>query len=337
MNNHKNAQVRNSHASRLIRAAAAAAVLMFAGPVAEAQTSTDATMGSPIRITESPLGLMVGDYVGYSVVFLDPTTLAVTDTITVTGKPLGVAWMNNRVYLGDERTGAIEVYEDKTSEMKNTKNQKNDKKVSGWTQISASLTGASVDRPSDIAADEGLGLLFVASRLGKMVQVLDETGALIRTIGAAGSTNPVGRPQGLALDRVGERIFVSDDGGEECTWMGCAPASLVHVYDYNGNFLGAISGNSGQAGFEFSRIQGVTIDSAGRVYLVDSWRGQVLVFDEVSPNSWTGIGTFGSKGAGVKQLLLPMDVIVDEASATVYVTNTMKGRVEVFTMGDMVQ
>ncbi len=119
--------------------------------------------------------------------------------------------------------------------------------------------------------------------------------------------------------------------------MGCAPASLVHVYDYNGNFLGAISGNSGQATFEFSRVQGVTVDSTGRVYLVDSWRGQVLVFDEVSANSWTGIGTFGSKGAGVKELLLPNDVIVDEATSTVYVTNTMKGRVEIFTMEDMVQ
>lgn len=294
-------------------------------------------MSSPIRITESPQGLMVGDYVGYSVVFLDPATLAVTDTITVAGKPLGVAWMNGRVYVGDERTGAIEVYEKTSSGMKNTKNSKNPKKVVEWVQVSASLTGASLERPSDIAVDEGLGLLFVASRLGKMVQVLDETGALVRTIGAANSTNPVGRPQGLALDRVGQRIFVSDDGGEECTWMGCAPASLVHVYDYNGNFLGAISGNSGQAGYEFSRIQGVTVDSTGRVYLVDSWRGQVLVFDEVSTNSWTGIGTFGSKGAGVKELLLPMDVIFDEATSTVYATNTMKGRVEVFTMGDMVQ
>ena len=321
--------------TRAVAALVAGIMLTFSG--AMAQTTTDATMSGPIRITESPMGLMVGDYTGYGVVFLDPATLAVTDTIAVTGKPLGVAWMNGRVYLGDERTGVIEVYEKTSSGMKNTKNQKNSKKIVEWTQISASLTGASLERPSDIAVDEELGLLFVASRLGKMVQVLDETGTLIRTIGAADSTNPVGRPQGLALDRLGQRIFVSDDGGEECTWMGCAPASLVHVYDYNGNFLGAISGNSGQATFGFSRIQGVTLDSTGRVYLVDSWRGQVLVFDEVSPNSWTGIGTFGSKGAGVKELLLPMDVIVDEASASVYVTNTMKGRVEVFTMEDMVQ
>lgn len=294
-------------------------------------------MSGPVRITESPLGLMVGDYVGYSVVFLNPATLVVEDTVPITGKPLGVAWMNGRVYVGDENTGVIEVYEKTSSGMKNTKNQKNPKKVVEWVQVSASLTGSSTGRPADIAADQEAGLLFVASKQDKMVLVLDETGALVGTIGAAGSTNPVGRPQGLALDRAGQRIFVSDDGVESCTWMGCSTASMVQVYDYNGNFLGAISGDSGQATFEFSRIQGLTLDSTGRVYLVDSWRSQIIVFEEISPNVWTGIGTFGTKGAGVKELLLPHDVIIDEATSTVYVTNTMKGRVEIFAMEDMVQ
>lgn len=333
----RNEQVGNRQATRAASAVVVLAMMVLAVPGALAQTATESTMSGPVRITESPLGLMVGDYVGYGLVFINPVTLAVEDFVPVTGKPLGIAWMNGRAYVGDENTGVIEVYEKTSSGMKNTKNQKNSKKVIEWVQISASLTGASVGRPSDIAADEGAGLLFVASKLDKMVLVLDETGTLIHTIGAPGSLNPVGRPQGLALDRAGQRIFVSDDGVESCTWMGCSTSSMVQVYDYNGNFLGAISGDSGQAGFEFSRIQGVTLDSTGRVYLVDSWRSQVLVFDEVSANSWTGIGTFGLKGAGVKELLLPHDVIVDETSSTVYVTNTMKGRIEVFTMGDMVQ
>ena len=293
-------------------------------------------MSGPLRIADSPLGLMVGDYVGYGVVFVNPVTLAVEETIPVTGKPLGVAWMNGLVYVGDERTGAIEVYQKIGSGKKNTRNKKNPKKVEEWVLVFASLTESVIGGPADIVADEGLGLLFVASKRDKMVHVLDETGALIRTIGGPASTSPVGRPQGLALDRAGQRIYVSDDGAEVCTWMGCATASLVHVYDYGGNFLGAISGDSGQPNFEFSRIQGVTVDSTGRVYLVDSYRGQVLVFEEVGANSWTGIGIFGSKGAGFKELLLPMDVIVDEASSTVYVTNTMKGRVELFTFEDMV-
>ena len=317
--------------------------LFGAGPAwlqtgAVAQTSSAAAMSGPMRVTDSPLGLLVGDYVGGGVLFVNPVTLALEDTVPITGKPLGVAWMNGRVYVGDERTGAIEVYERVSrGGKKNTKNQKNDKKSLEWVQVTANLTGSVIGGPADIVADEDLGLLFVASKGDKTIYVLDETGAVVRTIGGPGSTNPVGQPQGLALDRVDRRIYVSDDGAEVCTWLGCSPSSLVHVYDYDGTFLGAISGDSGQENFGFSRAQGVTVDNFGDVYLVDSWRGQVLVFDEVSANSWTGIGTFGSKGAGIKELLLPMDVVVDQASSTVYVTNPMKGRVEVFTFEDMVQ
>jgi len=132
-------------------------------------------------------------------------------------------------------------------------------------------------------------------------------------------------------------VFVSDDGILSCTWLGCGTSSAVIVFDYEGNFLGEISGSSGQAGYKFSRAQGVTLDGGGRVYLVDSYRSQVLVFDEISPNSWTSIGTFGMKGSGAKELLLPMDVVVDDVTSTVYVTNNMKGRIEAFTAEEMLQ
>jgi DNA-binding beta-propeller fold protein YncE len=289
---------------------------------------------------------MVGDYVGGNVVFLDPETLALQDTLPLPvedqgpgpilrTKPTGVAFMNGRFYVGDERSGFIQVYVKPGAIKPNGKVRKNPKKVGKWKLVSANLTGFAIGGPSDIVADEALGLLFVASKGDKTIYVVDETGAVIRTIGGPGSASPVGQPQGLALDRAGQRMFVSDGGAEVCTWRGCAPASLVRVYDYNGNFRGEISGDSGQENFEFSRVQGVTVNSLGHVYLVDSFRSQVLVFDEVSTNSWAGIGTFGSKGTGPKQLLLPMDVVVDEASSGVYVTNSMQGRVEVFAFGDM--
>jgi DNA-binding beta-propeller fold protein YncE len=314
--------------------------LSGAGPAwlqapAVAQTGSGAAMSGPMRATDSPLGLIVGDYVGSGVVFLNPVTLAMEDTLPLPveeqdfgqillTKPLGVAWMDGRIYVADERSGAIRGY------------RRHKKKSGKWVQVSADLTGFPIGGPSDIVADEAQGLLFVASKGDKTVYVLDETGAVVRTIGGPGSASPVGQPQGLALDRAGQRLFVSDDGKQSCSSLGCGSESLVHVYDYNGIFRGEISGESGEDNFKFSRAQGVTVDSAGRVYLVDSWRCQVLVFDEVSANSWTGIGTFGWKGPGVKQLLLPMDVVVDEASSTVYVTNSMKGRVEVFDMLDMV-
>ena len=319
--------------------------LSGAGP-AWLQTSSAAAMSGPMRAADSPLGLMVGDYVGGNIVFVNPETLAVKDTLPLPvvpqdpepdlrTKPLGVAWMNGLVYVADERTGFIQVYAKPGAIKANGKIETNPKKIGEWQQVSANLTGFAIGGPSDIVADESLGWLFVASKADRTVYVLDDTGAVLHTIGGPASTDQIGLPQGLALDRAGLRVFVSDEAGRNCGSFGSCYGT-VRVYGYDGTSQGSISGSTGGENFNFSRVQGVTVDSFGDVYLVDSWRGQVLVFREVSHNSWTGIGTFGSKGAGVKQLLLPMDVVVNEASSTVYVTNSMQRRVEAFTFEDLV-
>lgn len=324
----------------------AVAFMAVTGVLFIAFSAPAAAMSGPMRAAESPLGLMVGDYVGGNMVFVNPETLAEQDTLpllfeqqdpgpTLRTKPLGVAFLNGLVYVGDERTSFIQVYVKPGAIKKNGRVERNPRKIGAWELVSANLTGFAIGGPSDIAADESLGWLFVASKEDKTLYVLDEAGAVLHTIGGPTSTNPITRPQGLALDRDGRRVYVSDEGESNCGSFGSC-SGVVRVYDYDGTFRGAISGKSGGQDFNFSRVQGVTVDSFGDVYLVDSWRGQVLVFREVSANSWAGIGTFGSKGAGVKQLLLPMDVVVDEVSSTVYVTNAMKGRVEVFASGDMV-
>ena len=107
------------------QAAVAVGVSMFlalAGSLTQAQTSPEPTMAGPVRLSESPMGLLVGDYVGYSVIILDPKKLTVTDTVPITSKPLSVAWGNDRVYVGDEKTGLIEVYEKVLAGKKSTNN-----------------------------------------------------------------------------------------------------------------------------------------------------------------------------------------------------------------------
>jgi DNA-binding beta-propeller fold protein YncE len=310
--------------------------LALAGSLTQAQTSPEPTMVGPIRLTESPMGLVVGDYVGFSVVILNPETLAVSDTVPVTSKPLSVAWGNDRIYVGDEKTGFIEVYEKVRVKNKNTKVSGEKKNKYEWVQVSANLTGSPIPQPSDIAVDESAGLLFIASKLDKTVSVFDQTGSLVRIIGDAGSAAPLERPQGVALDRAGRRVFVSDDSVDLCSgWFSCALGAVV-VYDYDGNLLGAVISDDQLAEFKFGRAQGLTVDQTGHIYLVDSFRSEVLVFEETAINSWAAIGRIGTKGAGAKQLLLPMDVMVDALSSKIYVTSTMTARIEVFTMGDMV-
>jgi hypothetical protein len=70
------------------------------------------------------------------------------------------------------------------------------------------------------------------------------------------------------------------------------------------------------------------------VLLVDSVRGQVLVF-EGGGWSWTGIKKFGGRGTGPGQLLHPLDVAVDPITADVVVTSRLTGRIEVFEQGGL--
>lgn len=308
-----------------------------------AATAQVAEMVGPLRIAESPAGLIVGDYVGRQVLFLDSATLEITESLPVytdetlaeRGKPLSVGWMNNRLYIGEERTGLIQVWE--YSSGKNNPKSKGKSKDAGWVQVSDSLTALAVIQPSAIVADESRGLLFVASKGQHSVLVLDEAGNILRTIGDPGSTAPLGNPQSIALDRVGQRVFVSDDGQENCSWSGCAMASVVQVYDYDGLPLGSIDGNSGNAGYKFSRAQGVAIDASGRVYLADSYINKVMVFEENAPDTFSALGMLGEKGTGPGQLLLATGVHIGTVTSGIYVANTMLARIEVFGMEDLVQ
>ena len=312
--------------------------------LATPQISTAQTLElvGPLRMADSPLGLVVADYVGRQVVIVDPDTLEITDAVPIytdttmldRGKPLSVGWLNGRLYVGEERTGLIQVFE-KTGGKKSPKN-KNPKKQAEWVQVSASLTANPILQPSAIATDETRGLLFIASKLDGAVYVLDAAGGLIRTIGGAGSSAPLGKPQGIALDVAQSRVFVSDDGFETCSWMGCSPGSLIQVYGYDGQPLGSIKGD-GTSGFSFSRVQGVARDDAGRVFMADSYRNEVLVFEEGTPNTWSAVGVLGTRGAAPGQLLLPTGVFSDSAGARILVANTMVGRIEVLETGGLAQ
>lgn len=317
---------------------AIAASLLSAPLIPNAQTLE---LVGPLRMADSPLGLIVADYVGGQVVIVDPATMQVTDAVPIytddtmleRGKPLSVGWLNGRLYVGEERTGLIQVFR-KTGGKKNTSNRNPRKqarwmKQARWIQVSSSLTAVPIGQPSAIVADEALGWLFIASKIDGVVYVLDDAGTVLRTIGGPDSLAPLGKPQAIALDPAGQRIFVSDDGFETCSWMGCSASSLVQVFDYSGQPLGSISG-SGSSGLKFSRVQGVARDNDGRVFIADTFRNEILVFAESSPNSWSAIATLGTKGAAPGQLLLPTGVFSDTAGARLLVANTMLGRIEVF-------
>lgn len=262
---------------------------------------------SPVRLAVAGKGtLLVSDYRQKAVLVIDDRSLAVRRRLAVTGRPLAVGWAAGRLYVGNETTGLVEVYNE-----------------GGKLLTRFGETGAV---PSDLAVDAGSGAVFVVDSAARLVRVYDGAGNILRFIGGPAADNRLYRPTGIVLDEAGQQVLVSDFGSPEA---GIAPR--VMVYDYTGAFRRLIPGtvNSGMLGSTalFSRPQGMALDGRGHLYLVDSLLGQVLVLDL---QSGALVKTIGSFGTAPGELQLPLDVIIDGDGADLLVTNNRSGRIERF-------
>ena len=103
-------------------------------------------------------------------------------------------------------------------------------------------------------------------------------------------------PANLALDKVNNRLLVSDMGGFD-----------VQIYDLDGQYLNTI-GSQGVGMGCFSRPKGVAVDREGITYVVDAAVQVVQMFDKQGRL----LMYFGQPGASTRgELLLPASVKVD--------------------------
>lgn len=272
---------------------------------------TTAVLRSPIRLAvSSDDQIAVSEFAQQKVLLLDARTLAVRGEIEVDGKPLGVAWGEDVLYVGNDTLGHVEIYGSNRS--------------GKWALLGTlGDHDQPVPGPSDIAFDPLSGRIFVLSGGLNAVLVFSSAGNLLSTIGAV--TDTVGclrNPTALAVNAIAGELFVSDYGDPDFD----EPAG-VKIYAYDGTYLGAICGDSGQSGYEFSRPQGVATTEAGRILLADSLLGQILVFDRTS---LLGVSSLGKYGTQPGELRLPLDVVVDAEGENVLVTNNRPGRIESF-------
>lgn len=301
--------------SRLIPTAVIAAAAAVTAGFATAPAGA-APADALTRLTLTPAGeVLVSDYRNRRILVLDAATLAPAEEIAIDGRPLGVAWIGGRLYVGNDTTSSVEVYE-------------RDGKGRWKARRGLAPRKGTAPRPTDIAGDPARGLVFVSSVEKQAVLVFDARGRPLREIGGPGVLRI---PTGVAIDPVAGRVLVSDMGDPRGGIFGGpeVPAS-IQIFDYEGAWLGSISGGAAAPGFRFSRPQGLAVDGAGRIYLADSFLGQVLVFDGASH---AGLSVIGSKGPAPGQLLHPLDVGIDPATLDVLVTSRMTGRVEVFDGG----
>ncbi len=152
-----------------------------------------------------------------------------------------------------------------------------------------------------VATDDGF--IYVADRLNHRIQKFTLNGAFVSTWGSSGSgTGQFSEPAGVAADPNGT-IYVVDAGNHR-----------IQTFNANGEFVrqwGSEGSSPGQ--FNFTRPSsasgikagGVTVDSAGFIYVADAGNHRVQKFS----GDGTFVSQWGSQGTASGQFNEPQDIV----------------------------
>lgn len=272
--------------------------------------SGEIELSSPVRISFTNKNfLIVSDYNLEMIIKVKIKENKIIGGFPVDGKPLGLAFAQGFIYVGNETNGCVDVY---------TLNGKYMRSIGG---------NHSIRKPNDIAVDTKTKQVFVVDTIDKAVKIYTFKGKLKGTISASyPDFNMLSNPTAITVDPVNKEIYVSDYGD-----VNLGIKAKVQIFDYSGNLIKTISGTSksGMMGttYRFSRPQGLAVDQSGHVFVVDSYSGQVYVYDRISTTYLFSIGTYGTEPG---QLKLPLDIAIDDPTKDIYIVNSQMKRIEVF-------
>lgn len=262
---------------------------------------------SPARIALNGSGdLLVTDYMFQQVLTVDPDTLDIIGEININGRPLGVAWANEQIYVGNSTTGQIEVFDE-----------------SGFEQFVLGYGTMPAFTPLDIAV--GNGNVYVVDGSADVVQIFSLDGIHVGTIPEEGN-NPeiLANPTAIEVDVNNQQVYISDYGDLGSTRI---IDPRIQVFDFAGNLLYTIHSGSANK-YRFTMPQGLTVHK-DQLYVIDSLTAEILIFD-------TRDGTLLSKvkGSGVDagpySMLLPLDLVIESTTTDLFVTNNMMASIQVF-------
>jgi DNA-binding beta-propeller fold protein YncE len=284
----------------------------------EARKSIPDRMYSPIRLAIGANGsLLVSDYGQGMVLVVDRKNYKIVRGFAVEGKPTGIAYFKGHIYVGNAAAGRIDVYNAAGNQPKKNGSFK-----------------TPVGNPTDIAVDPETNRIFAADGVEKNVKIFNTKGNLTGEIPFSDPDHILlAAPTGIAVDTVRQEVLVSDYGDSS---KGISPR--IQIFNYNGEYVDTITGegtSSGGMGMwtpapRFSRPQGLAVDEAGHVFLVDCYASEILIFDRLSGVLLKTLGSFGTDPG---QLQLPLDIVLLKKTKNLAVINNRAARVDLFEKG----
>ena len=169
-----------------------------------------------------------------------------------------------------------------------------------------------LNRPTGLAFDRERGLLFVADSVDHDIKVFDQTGQLVKKFGAPGDgKGEFNAPTHLAFS--GKQLYVSDTLN-----------SRIQVFDADGRYVREL-GERGLYVGNLTRPKGVALGDAGITYVVESYYGHLLAYNQQNQLllDITGSGLKGDR------FQLPSGVWTDQ-QGRIFIADMFNGRIVVF-------
>lgn len=212
--------------------------------------------------------------------------------------------------------------------------------IPGLAGDTGAATGALLNHPSALALDAA-GNLYIADTSNNVIRKLDTKGIITTFAGYSGADfsgdggpatkAALNNPSGIAVDSAG-RVYIADTRNSRIRIV----TTDGNIATFAGTSLRGFSGDGGPATkAEFSNPEGVTVDSAGNVIVVDSFNNRIrritLDGNIATIAGSNGAGSSGDGGPATKaQLKFPSAAAVDSAGR-VYIADNQNNSVRLLT------
>jgi sugar lactone lactonase YvrE len=211
--------------------------------------------------------------------------------------------------------------------------------VSANTANAAS--GVAVDGIGNVYITDQHRVLFYSAGSTTASRVYGQSGSFSSSIANNGgvSANSLNAPHDVTLDSLGN-LYVSDSDNHRVLYFLAGSTTATRVYGQAGSFTNNVPNNGGVSASSLNYPYGLTVDTAGNLYVAEGGNQRVLCFGSGSTTAFRVFGQGGSftsnagnnGGINANSLLSPSGVTVD-ATGNVYIVDLNNHRVLYYNVG----